>query len=346
MLASGLGRRRILAAWDQAEINRVNSANLVIPCPYCGSSESRLVSRWRITDLFGLFDTDVNRLRTIYALDLPGFIGTKVTSRYRHLALRWLSGRSYVEYRRCGQCDLVFQNFPHTPASAKFFYQNLYRLPDQQEDQGTGQGIYGRDDERWVSQQRLIGEAFLRATSLPPGSRILDAGCAEGLVCQYLEEQGMEGHGLETSAAMANYAQAALHLDHIKCEDYTSASYPEGFFDGIVSHHVVEHVVEPYAFFDALAHHLKVGGYLMLQVPCLDNLKTAADHEKILQGGHIYCFSEAFLRGALEDRGFFLIDCRHTPCDLKELPTAQVTKWKTSRWADDPCSISILARRQ
>ena len=339
------GRRRIRRVWEQAEINRINRTGLVIPCPYCGSSESAYVSRWPISDQFGLFDNDPGRLQTIYALDLPSFMPRKLVLPYRNLAGQWISGKSHVDYRRCSHCDLVFQNYPHTPTAANYYYQHLYRLPYQKVDPKTGRVIFGRNDDRWVYQQQLIGEYFLGVTQLPPGSKVLDAGCGEGLVCKYFEDQGMAAYGIEPSQAMANYAQSVLQLANVSCGDYAPDSYPPQGFDGIVTHHVAEHVVDLPSFFKALARHLKIGGYLYLQVPCLDNLKNQADYDKILQSGHIYCFSQRFLRSLLESQGFSILSCRLTPCDLGELDPGEIAHWDTTVWADDPGGISILATK-
>jgi SAM-dependent methyltransferase len=337
-----------MRAWSQADINQFNKKGLRIPCPYCGSHGSDFVHRWVIDhpDHLGLFDRDAKRLRIIYGSELKRVLPKRACAEYTERALNSLRGVSHVDYWRCPSCDLVFQNFPHDTGSKEFYYREIYRIRHNQKDQKLGVYLYGRDDERWVYQQELIGRYFLEATRLKRPAQILDVGCGEGLVVKYLESKGIDAFGLEPSEPMANYARYRLGVRNIVCGSYASDVYPENFFEGIVSHHVVEHVVDIKGFFSALARHLKPSGYLLLQAPCMDNLKTKEDHDKILSGGHLYAYSEKFLRDALAAVHFEIMECRKTPCDFSELEPEYQDLWDTSTWGDDPCGISILGRKR
>jgi cyclopropane fatty-acyl-phospholipid synthase-like methyltransferase len=340
---SALTKRTICKTWQQANINQFNKRNLTLSCPWCDSTKSQFVSRWHITDHFGLFDNSLDRLKKIYAIDVPTIIPRRFVHEYRRMIFEWISGHACVDYRQCEHCGLVFQNYPHTQEYACIYYNSFYRLKYEKRTSDNVGTIYGRNDERWLRQQQMIGEYFLNTTGLPIGSKIVDVGAAEGWVCKYLEDRGMEAFGIEPSSPMANYAQHVLKIKNFKCEDYSINSYPPDFFDGIITHHVAEHVVNIADFFKALSIHLKKGGYLLIQVPCTDNLKPEKDYETILTGGHIYCFSEFFLRNHFAKLGMDIIECKKTACDLSDMDQTLLSPWGTTVWADDPCGISILA---
>jgi 2-polyprenyl-3-methyl-5-hydroxy-6-metoxy-1,4-benzoquinol methylase len=225
------------------------------------------------------------------------------------------------------------------------YYREFYRLRSQKKHTEVDVEVFGRSDQRWVYQQELIGKYFLKATRLPTASRILDMGSAEGLVCKYLECRGMSAYGIEPARPMVNYAKHVLHLQNVICCSYSADVYPNGFFDGIVTHHVVEHMVDIRGLFAAMSKHLKQGGYLLLQTPCLDNLKSPAAYKRILFGDHVYCYSEKFLRNVFTQYGFEILECKKAPCDLSELDEAEVAPYGTTVWADDPGGISILAKK-
>jgi len=344
-----LARPYIVKAWEAARINQINQRNEVIPCPYCGSTGSEFVSRWVIDhpDFFGLFDDSQDRLRVVYGLSLKRFMPSFLYLKYREKALETLLGRSHIDYRRCLACDLTFQNYPHTAQSVNFYYRELYRARHLDRDARSGVELYGRDDRRWIGQQAQIGRYFLQATGLAAPARVLEIGCAEGWACKYLQDNGITAFGIEPSIPMVNYARQVLGLQNVIAASYTTDSYPAESFDGAFSHHVIEHIYDLRGLLSALAKHLKIGGYVLVQTPCIDNVQPPHSYGRVLSGGHIYGFSEKFLRQAFASHGFEVLECRQTPCDLAELGAEDViADLGISAWADDPCGISVLARKK
>ncbi len=343
LFASAYAKVRLVPLWEQSRINHINKDGTVISCPYCGSHESFQMAHWPIDSQFGLFDDDRERLRMIYCKNFPDLVPERVVSRLRQVALTSISGRSRVSYRRCKTCDLVFQNYPHNRSRVDYYYRNFYRAPWEWRHADTGSVVYGRDDEVWVSRQRLIGNYFLERTGLAAGSTILDVGCAEGHLCKFLESLSISAHGIDLSEPMINYARLILKLKHAICGDYDTTSYPAHTFDGIITHRVAEHVVGIKGFLGGLALHLKPGGYLLMQVPCVDAIATQEDSVRVLSGGHIYGFSEHFVRSTLASYGFDIVECKKTPCDLAKLDPGEQTPWRVSAWGDRRCGISVLA---
>jgi SAM-dependent methyltransferase len=83
---------------------------------------------------------------------------------------------------------------------------------------------------------------------VPPGSRVLDAGCGEGILSVMLAKSGCHVVGVDLSQpnieASKKYAQENGVAD--KCEfmvgDIEHMNFPDHSFDYVVSSHVLEHV--------------------------------------------------------------------------------------------------------
>lgn len=345
-LFSKFAQPRVLRTWEQADINRINRERIIIPCPYCGHSQSEFILRWTITNHFGLFDNDEHRLNVLYGRKIKYVLPRSALLAYRVKALDLLRGRSYVDYRRCLACGLIFQNFPHEPSAKKFYYRHLYRLAyalhKRHRNAGCDEGLFGRDNPDFAKRKESIAKYFLYKTRLEQGAKILDVGCAEGIVCRYFVRKGLVAYGIEPSEQMVNYAKRKLQLDNITCDALSPDTYAAEFFDGIVTHHVLEHVVDIRVFFVSISRCLKLRGYLLLQTPCSD---APTDYSKILLGDHLYAFPERFLRELLVLYGFEILECKKTPDDLSKLDASEVTASGVSIWGDVPYGISILARK-
>jgi SAM-dependent methyltransferase len=105
---------------------------------------------------------------------------------------------------------------------------------------------------------RLV--AFAR---LPPGARLIDAGCGPGLVAEAFLEAGFSVHGVDLSAEMLRRAAQ-------RCARFGSrASFRQGSvfeagseppFDAGVSRFVLHHLRDPVAFLKAQASLVREGG--------------------------------------------------------------------------------------
>ncbi len=154
----------------------------------------------------------------------------------------------------------------------------------------------------------VLGDAFARW--LPPGGRVLEAGCGFGYWVAILAERGWRAVGLD-------YSQVALRLGKGRLPDLDlllgnilAMPFAEGTFDGVVSLGVVEHFEEgPDAALRELRRVIRPGGMLLVAVPYMSPARSIAPRPRAAEEGarfHQWAFSKAEMQGRIEAAGFSL----------------------------------------
>lgn len=107
----------------------------------------------------------------------------------------------------------------------------------------------------WESQFKVKGRIWDEpdpqviefAKTLEKGSRILDLGCGTGRHLVYLAGQGFEMYGTDISSAGIQECKKWLREKGLKAklevEDFEKISYPDEFFDAVISTKTIHHGV-------------------------------------------------------------------------------------------------------
>ncbi|MFF8093023.1 class I SAM-dependent methyltransferase [Streptomyces sp. NPDC016675] len=135
---------------------------------------------------------------------------------------------------------------------------------------GSGERYAARFAELAERGQDVHGEARLCATLVPPGSRVLDAGCGTGRVLVQLAELGYDGAGVDQDASMLAVARrTAPRLTWVQADlsdfDPAAAGLTPGF-DLVVAAGNVFPLLAPgteAAVASVLARALRPGGLLV-----------------------------------------------------------------------------------
>ncbi len=103
------------------------------------------------------------------------------------------------------------------------------------------------------------------ADLLPPGTRLLDVGCAHGWFLQAAAARGIAAEGLEPDRAMLAIAQAA----GLKVREgyFPAALPPDARFQAITFNDVFEHLPDPAGMARAVATALAPGGIAIVNLP-------------------------------------------------------------------------------
>jgi SAM-dependent methyltransferase len=138
-----------------------------------------------------------------------------------------------------------------------------------------------------------------------PGARILEIGCAFGLIVSTIAEHYQAApFGVEPSALAAGFATTLGGVEVIAPTiDRLSETAPEQPMDMILFSHVMENVVDLNKVFAALDRWLAPHGIVLMETPN----STVKDSTHIY---HPYCFSRTSLQRLFDSHGFEIVSLR------------------------------------
>lgn len=163
----------------------------------------------------------------------------------------------------------------------------------------------GVERDRLAERDRFLASVAqeLAAIAALPSGRILDVGCGPGFLLSAVGEE-WEKHGVEVSALAAEHASAHGRIHNGLLAD---AGYPDGHFDVVVLHHVIEHVADPSALVREVRRVLADDGLFILATPNFDSgcARRFGEKYRLLHDKtHITLFSDESMRRFLRDHGF------------------------------------------
>ncbi|MGL1862854.1 MAG: class I SAM-dependent methyltransferase [Pseudodesulfovibrio sp.] len=180
-------------------------------------------------------------------------------------------GRPEHNFWNCSECDAVY----------------LFPIPSE----GDEQEFYAREFEKfmatrsgkadWNSSQAHIAMnreqrerrwPFLE-DHLSPGMRLLEVGCSSGFMLEGFKKAGVECVGVEPSGVFYEHLQSEGVEVYQSLDDLEAASTAQ--FDLIVHFFVLEHLRDPFSFFQRSMDLLKAGGKIIAEVPCVNDPLTS-----------------------------------------------------------------------
>jgi 2-polyprenyl-3-methyl-5-hydroxy-6-metoxy-1,4-benzoquinol methylase len=148
---------------------------------------------------------------------------------------------------------------------------------------------------------------------------ILDLGCGNGHLVNYLIKQGYNAYGTDASENGIAIAKKE-YPNRFFVQDLSTDKLPAGLqnlpFDTIISTEVIEHLYNPEGFIDLCKNALQQNGELIISTPYhgyLKNLVLAifdqwdTHHSPTWHGGHIKFWSRKTLSKLLIDKGFGIV---------------------------------------
>lgn len=170
-------------------------------------------------------------------------------------------GTSYC-IRTCQACGTAFLSPPPTAAQLSAAYDTSY---------------YGEGETKFNPLIERFRDVFARLRlnhlthDLPAGATILDVGCGDGRLLRRFQQAGdFVLHGIELPGPAAHRAAQTPGL-HLHLGTLNSVELPSHTFDLISLVHVLEHLPEPCAALDRLAHLIRPNGRLFLAFPNIES---------------------------------------------------------------------------
>ena len=148
---------------------------------------------------------------------------------------------------------------------------------------------------------------------------ILDLGCGNGFLANYLLQAGYNTYGTDASKNGIDIAKLE-HPERFFLQDLSTGNLPEELkniqFDTILSTEVIEHLYDPQGFIDFCKKKLPTGGELILSTPYHGYWKNLmlsvlghwdAHWDPTWHGGHIKFWSKKTLSRLLTTNGFTVV---------------------------------------
>lgn len=118
-----------------------------------------------------------------------------------------------------------------------------------------------------LARHRAAYEHARRALSGGPGTRLLDLGCGSGYGAASLARPGGAVVAVDRVPPDTACRQDGVHFCRA---DLAGLPFAPGRFDGVVSFQVIEHLVDPGPYLEAIASFLAPGGTALLSTPNRD----------------------------------------------------------------------------
>jgi 2-polyprenyl-3-methyl-5-hydroxy-6-metoxy-1,4-benzoquinol methylase len=154
----------------------------------------------------------------------------------------------------------------------------------------------------------------LQAIGLGPGSTIFDFGCSWGYGSWQMQQSGYRVYSLEVSRPRARYA-----TEHLECKMCSPGELPEKV-DCFFSAHVIEHLPNPCALWEAAIKSIKPSGKIVTFLPNGDPLRerSIAGYHQLWGEVHPLLLSPLALIKMGERYGF-AVDCYCSPYSIPDI---------------------------
>lgn len=176
-----------------------------------------------------------------------------------------------------------------------------------------------RDQSEYVAARRPIFRGLLNrvARHRPPPGRLLDVGCARGVLLLEAVEVGYSAFGLDLSPGELT-AGRGLGVNTAALGLLENAPFPDDAFDVITLFDFVEHALLPGEAMRSAARLLRPGGVVALYTGNIASKrarKMGVNWDYIYKDGHINFFDVSSLRRMMENAGLDILELQYSTMD-------------------------------
>lgn len=221
---------------------------------------------------------------------------------------RRLFSKDGVDFLQCRRCGLEWVDpLPDMETMHRLYSSPKYYNTDNISQYGYSD--YVRNKHLYVNLFNRRLDEILHYTGGRRG-RLLDVGCALGILLELARLRGWEVQGVDVSAYATDIARDYYNLDVLTGE-LANAAYPDGRFDVVVMDDLIEHVADPTALVIEARRILAPGGLLTLNTPNragLWHLLMGRRWFHYRQTEHTFFFSPPVISRLLERYGFEILE--------------------------------------
>jgi 2-polyprenyl-3-methyl-5-hydroxy-6-metoxy-1,4-benzoquinol methylase len=179
---------------------------------------------------------------------------------------------------------------PRVDAPDDSWLRGYFNVVDEADVQGGNRAPRGV----WKNMDFLrLRDVALHLLAPGPGKTLLDIGCADGATMIYCGLQGARVYGQDLDPQRVAAANALAKRFGVAAEarqgDATALTFPDGFFDGVISSDFMEHVTDDVKvrILAAARRVLKPGGVLVTKTPNLSYLRLSLLYKRLRALGRL-----------------------------------------------------------
>jgi 2-polyprenyl-3-methyl-5-hydroxy-6-metoxy-1,4-benzoquinol methylase/ribosomal protein S27AE len=250
--------------------------------------------------------------RTEQDCPMCGSPSTEVLHHKEFGGKRWSLGR-------CRSCGLHFTD----PRPSEAFLEECY-AGDYHAELRTPGGTERAFGDKYQRYADWLGNHLARG-------RVLDVGCATGLLVRMLCDRGYRAEGIELNPRSAEWGRQHYGVT-IHDQPLEHCPYGPGSLDAVVLTDVLEHTLHPRDFLASVGRLLIPGGLVLVTFPDIDSIESRYFRliAKIARRPwfwrscnvplHIWEFTKETAQACFEGAGFRIIDFRRSQVtDLDDL---------------------------
>lgn len=243
-------------------------------------------------------------------------------------------------FRRCRSCGLVYQLL-HDKEEKQYTTEYFFEEYSRQ---------YGRTYLEDFPQLRALAASRVKIlhTLIPPGSTILDLGCAYGAFLLEAKEAGYRPMGIDVAPSAVAHVTGELGLEaRVFSLDRWESPSDLGMdrVDAVTLWYVIEHVADLKKFLQVLSSFQKSGDVLAFSTPHLRGISARRDRIRFLRqspGDHHHIWSPRIARTLLALYGYRIRRVRITGHHPERFPGASFLS-SSSKWYGLLGGVSRLA---
>lgn len=238
-----------------------------------------------------------------------------------------LRGSRYINgpVVRCNFCGLVYRLVSLSREELSAYYER--------EEYGDQTYLKEHQGEYKKNIPRSEIGVYARVLTLlerhkPTKGKLLDGGCARGILLDMARKQGWDVLGIEVSPFLAESARNNFGLD-VLTSTIEEAVLPENTFDAAILWDVIEHPLSPAAMIRKMNSLIKPGGTLVIFTQNNNSLMVRLGElmgrigistflYHLYDNYHLFFFTEKTLRKCLGDSGFQVLESRFFPADISK----------------------------
>lgn len=168
-------------------------------------------------------------------------------------------GLTVTRLLRCERCGLVFVD----PRPSQEEVERFYARPELWTDSVDAEGRPRSYVKELDAKRPVFADLARRIERRRASGRLLDVGCAAGLLERELDPSRWQVTGVERSDFIAEFGRRELKT-HVITGWFEDVAFAPASFDVIVMKYTLEHLDDPFAALDCARGLLKPDGWLVL----------------------------------------------------------------------------------